>query len=328
MRTLSLSVVLSLLTASACFPTQDTTTNVQGSVTNHGGGGTGGGSSTGGSAASTSGGASGGTGSSGGVGGDGGSQPYAGVVQFLDYSGWGELALPGAQPSQAVQASFLAPEVVPYCSVSPSVQMGNCCFDAYTSGIGADVLPGVVGGLAANAGTLTYTDDGGVLGTEAFSGSGYPQLSPQTFGVSLWSPGDTLGASAAGSPSGVDAFAASVVAPQRFTGLTPSITYGKSYPISANLDFVVQWTPSGGSGTVAGTLLQDLSGNFPNLVCSASDGDGTLTFPSPLLQMFSPDGGMTLVLTRTDTGTFTGQPANAAVNVVAQTQLIAGITFQ
>ncbi len=37
---------------------------------------------------------------------------------------------------------------------------------------------------------------------------------------------------------------------------------------------------------------------------------------------------MTLVLTRTDTGTFTGQPANAAVNVVAQTQLIAGITFQ
>lgn len=140
-----------------------------------------------------------------------------------------------------------------------------------------------------SAGTIMVIKGTAPLAMLGFGSQGYPlahALDPPASTL-MWNPGDTLGVSAAGDT--IDAFSASVVAPNAPGGLSPALgATGTQITMSKSQDWTIAWTPGAQSGA---HVLAVLSwSTAAEIKCVVGDATGTLSIPAGLLGNITVDG--------------------------------------
>ena len=199
------------------------------------------------------------------------------------------LSAAGGTPAYDVEAELApTPPASPAC---PGTAMGTCCFQAAltpdggatgdggtTSDAGASEAGADAGAAPPNAGTITVTDGSTTIAT-------IPTSSDPTLGgygtqpnVAMWSPGDSLSATAVGGV--VHKLMGSVNAVSPFAGITPSLSSMVIVPRANQL--VVSWTADAKTtGSNVSVQLADTTGNA--ISCTVPDSAGTTTVPAALL---------------------------------------------
>ncbi|HUB08073.1 MAG TPA: hypothetical protein VMB50_13780 [Myxococcales bacterium] len=266
------------------------------------GGSTGGGSTGGGSGGGTSGGGT-----------TGGAQPYGGFVIFGVLNEAGVAVYSG-------QAGFYA--TYPPFSCAGGTQQGSCCYETAAA---AQAFGKTVPAPSVPAGAVTLLDGTATLANLHFvSGTGYSPASSTQSNTITWNPGDSLGVTVAGDPSGVAAFSATVTAPAPLAGVSPTLATLAS--LSRTSDFTLSWT-----GSPPGTVTLNLdavstSGSDGEIICSAPGGSGSLDVAAALLGNFQSGDHASLLLTVANQVSPT--VANASVGVSAENQVQVSTTVQ
>jgi hypothetical protein len=227
---------------------------------------------------------------------DAGGLPYFGVVELS------KATMPPAAPRFAAIGEFetAASQAPGGCT---GTMVGACCFENTAAKTPTPV----------SAGTITITDGAKTLGT----------LTPPVYVTGgagfAWMPGASLTVTSSGAT--IDAFTATVVAPDLFMGVSPPFAMPITVPLKAN--FVVSWTPSPEPCSVIDFGFSQGS-LMPHIDCVVDDTAGTLTVPAALLGMITAKTG-TAILERVEGKNLA--TANASIGVVALNVLTTTTTY-
>ncbi|MHB8416769.1 MAG: hypothetical protein ACYDCL_01750 [Myxococcales bacterium] len=304
------ALVISCLMAAACSGGGGGSSGGGSSGATTGGGGSGG--------ATTSGGGSGGATTGGGTGsatgGSTGGLPYGGFVIFGMTAETASLSVFTGEAGFYTAWSF---------SCAGGTQQGSCC---YQSASAAKAEGKTTPPADVPAGAVTLTDGSATLASLPFvAGKGYTSASSTQTSSFSWKPGDTLGVTAAGDVSGIDAFSATLTAPAALAALSPDPTTLKN--VARGSDFILTWTAVPGSERVVLDLSASTGAAADGvIVCSAPASGGTLTVPAALLSSLSSgdNGSLELSVKSQDYPTI----GDATVEVSAQRSLLAQIKLQ
>ncbi len=190
-------------------------------------------------------------------------------------------------------------------------QAGDCCLTPAGTPPPEDEL---------SAGQITFTSNGAQIGQIELDPGGYQTITSGGGNTAFhWSPGDTLGVSAAGDT--IRAFSGTSIAPGELAGLIPMPSAITLIVMGAD-GLTLTWTPSSGPGSFHAVFVD---GETNVLTCEAPLSAGTLDLPTALLTLLSGTG--TFGLWPEDVSTFAGPNANLTLTVIGL-EAYGNIAFQ